>query len=110
MNNRRKRRNTSEPKKPFSMKAYAAAGVAAVSLAVCAGMLIWSFAVAGNTPKIVAGISMVAFIAAICSFIVGANVFRNQTYNKKSRLTGLIVPTIAFVVWIGIYVAGLVIG
>ena len=110
MRSRRKRRNTAEPKKPISMKGYVAAGVAGVSLAVCVCILIWSVVLAGNTPKYVAGISMVAFIAAICSFIVGAGVFRDQTYNRKSRLAGLIVPTIAFVVWIGIYVAGLVIG
>jgi membrane protein YdbS with pleckstrin-like domain len=110
MSNRRKRRNTAEPKKPVSMQAYAAAGVAVVSLAVCAGVLVWSYVVAGNTPKIAAGISMVAFIAAICSFFVGTSTFRNQTYNKKSRYVGLIFSTMAFVVWIVIYVAGLVIG
>lgn len=108
--NRRKRRNTSEPKKPFSTKAYAAAGVAGGSLVVCIGVLIWSVSMAGNTPPIAAGISMAALIAAVVSFFVGAGVFRNQSYNKQSRLMGLIVPTIAFMVWIGIYVAGLVIG
>ena len=108
--NRRKRRNTGEPKKPFSTKAYVAAGVAGGSLVVCVGVLLWSVSVAGNTPPLAGGISFLARLAAMGSFFVGAGIFRNQTYNRQSRLMGIIIPSIAFVVWIGIYVAGLVIG
>ncbi|MCR5640247.1 MAG: hypothetical protein K6G04_02715 [Lachnospiraceae bacterium] len=108
--NRRKRRNTSEPKKPFSTKAYVAAGVAAGSLIVCLCTLLWSVSVAGNTSPMAGGIGMLAFFAAVGSFISGAGVFRNQTYNKKSRYLGLFVPGAAFLVWLCIYVAGLVIG
>ncbi|MCR4998805.1 MAG: hypothetical protein K6A05_03090 [Lachnospiraceae bacterium] len=110
MSNRRRRRNTTEPKKPFSTTAYVAAGVAGASLVICLGTLLWSYSVAGNTPRLAGGISMLAFVASVLSFFAGAGVFRNQTYNRKSRWIGLIVPAIAFVVWIGIYVAGLVIG
>ena len=108
--NRRKRRNTAEPKKPFSTKAYVAAGVAGGSLVICVGILLWSVSVAGNTPPLAGGISFMTMLAAMVSFFVGAGIFRDQTYNKQSRLMGLIVPSFAFVVWISIYVAGLVIG
>ena len=110
MANRRRRRNTTEPKKPFSTAAYASAGVAGASLVICLGTVLWSYALEGNTPRLAGGISMLAFLAALISFIVGARVFRNQTFNMKSRLMGLIIPSVAFVVWVSIYVAGLVIG
>lgn len=105
MMNRRNRRY--REKKPVSTTSLVYAGVSAFSFLLCICAIVISVGTDGASPRFVGGIAVLCMIATTYILICGIKLFKNENFSKVSRLVGVLVPAIATLFWILLYIVGI---
>lgn len=106
----RRRRRYREKRKPISNETILAVALSAVTILVFVVFLVISIQDGGNTPNLLGGLSVFALIGAIYSLVVGVRAYSNENFDKVMRMFGIIVPAVAVVVWVGLYLMGMFLG
>lgn len=102
---RRKRRYTE--KKPLSTGSIVEAVVALISIVMLVVLLFLIALSDGKGENLYGGLAVLGMLAALISLIRGYKLRKNENFEKISRLLGVIVPLIATVLWVLIYIIGI---
>ncbi len=106
----RKRRRNNEPQKPASVFSYVTGSAGVIALLLCALMIYSAAQSNGNTPSAFALIGVLCILGTLICTIFGIRLFRDDTHSFESRILGLMAPLIAFVVWMAVYIYGMMAG
>ncbi len=107
MADRRSKRRRMENKKAFSSTGVVAAMVSTGAIIIWGAFVVLASMRSGDVANVVAGISVLAYIASIVSLVFGIRAFSEKQFSFGSRLAGVIVPGIATAVWSFLYLTGL---
>ena len=88
------------------MEAMYAAGVSIFSLVAFIAILAIDVYMAGDTPKVIGGLSILFFIAALCAFAFNISQMTKQT-ELKDRIICMIISTVCFAVWLVTFLIGM---
>ena len=64
----------------------------------------------GNTANWIGGIGVLFLIAGLICIVVGFGIFRNTNYTLRSRLVGFLVPIVPELMWVDLYILGILHG
>lgn len=94
-------------KKPLSTGSVVEAVVALISIVLLVVLLFvmaWS---EGKGQNLYGGLAVLGMLAALISLIRGYKHCKNENFEKISRLLGVIVPLIATILWMLVYIIGI---
>ncbi len=107
MADRRSKRRRRENRKAFSTTGVIAALVSAGALIIWVVCIVLATMKSGDVANVVAGVSVLAYIASLASLVFGVRAFSEKQFSFGSRMTGVIVPGIAAAAWTFMYLTGL---
>ncbi|MCR5451251.1 MAG: hypothetical protein K6F00_01325 [Lachnospiraceae bacterium] len=101
---RRNKRKTKKPLPVISLWTIGLSLLSGILFAVC----IWiTYNGAGKVPKLIVGLGTVGMFTAIASAVVGYKEFKKSDFLSVLRVLGMILPMIAAILWVFIYIYGL---
>lgn len=106
----RRRRRYSGQKKPISVPSVVTAVMGAVSILAFAVIITLATAAGGNSTNVVGGISVLLFLASAVAVVYGWKIHRNDNFELISRWLGVIVPAVATLNWLVLYMIGILVG
>lgn len=108
--NRRRRRRAAGAKRPESTTSYVIAGISLVSAIAYFLFISSSISTKGNTANVMGGLGVLFLLAGIGCFVVGYRQVKDVNFSLRSRLVGVIAPGIVTLMWLYMYLVGLLYG
>lgn len=97
-------------RKPRSRGSLWAAACGAGSIVMFAFALFASARTQGASANVIGGLCVLAMLVAIVALVYGVRFFKNENFDKLSRVLGVVVPFLATFGWIMLYCIGIFIG
>jgi glycerol uptake facilitator-like aquaporin len=106
----RRRRRIKEKRKPFSPVSLGAVIAGGVTLLLFFLVLTVSAYEQGNTANILGAVAVVSMVVAIVAFARGLTERKNDNFDLLTRWLGVILPAVAALSWIVLYLIGALLG
>lgn len=106
----KRRRRRAEAKRPKSQQSLTTAAVGGVILLIYIALLAMTIGGSSESAKWMAGIGVISMLVSAVAFGKSIAPFRDQSFDALTRWMGLILPLVAFVLWLWTYFAGVIWG
>ena len=86
------------------------AAISAVSVLAYIFCMYMSVASGGNTANWIGGMGVLFIVAETVCLIAGIPVFKNADFTMRSRLVAILAPLFALLLWLVLYLVGMIYG
>ncbi|MBQ7677058.1 MAG: hypothetical protein IJT32_02370 [Lachnospiraceae bacterium] len=107
---RRRRHHPIGSNRPEAPAAYVIAAISAVSVMAYFFCMYVSFRSGGNTANWIGGMGVLFIFAGALCLAAGVPVFKNADFAMRSRLIALLTPLVSLVLWLHLYIVGMLYG
>ena len=101
------RRRRKAQKQPIAQINIITTVIGVLSLIVFGVMISEASRTGSQLPRVISGLGLLLCIASICSGIQGYRTLGDVEHNTLFRITGFVLPLLAAVLWLVVYVYGI---
>lgn len=96
--------------RPEARQGYVIGGISVFSIAMYCFCMYEAVVSGGNTANWIGGIGVLFIVAGAVCLTRGIYIFKNADYSMRSRIAALVPPIVSLVLWVHLYIMGMLYG